>query len=698
MRRVGSGSWTPAKSRSPSLPADFMEIKSVLDEEGSVGNMVNVVGLIKDCRLPMPTRKTDYKCTLTFYDISTQEEGKSIDLVIFRPEAEMPQVAARDVVMIFNAKVQRYRTEISLISNWHTLIYVYTAEKIPKPPTSAQRALLPDPKEKGSGPLGNDHHCYVSHFYHTIDKEHAPDVEEFNERASMSMNFREKFSLLKDVEEHKIYDLIVHVVRQPWDTTLGTVTLYVSDYTKNEGFFNHTPEAVEDFVHPYDDTSTSPGVSKKGWVGPYGKQALQITCWGPHASFIMSDVAIGQWVFLRNVQIKCGRDGQNLEGFLREDRGAFADKVNVDVLEISNSEAMDPRFKDALRRWRDYTKQNRKDKKELKGIGSTDSDKKGAKRKAGDSPAEQPKTKLSSREQRKLKRAALEKEYEQRRLEKEKQLCLNDLVKCEDHAHPLSTIESILEPLYYETTIDSEEVSLPIPFSCTKYRAQVRVVDFFPRKLEDFARSRKSSVLDDILSDDGNGDDSSSSSSSSDSDDESGGADDGHELVWEWRFALRLEDGAAPKKGGPKHRVWVLVDNPDGQCLTGLNACNLFEDQETLASLRERLFTLWGNLEEHKASKAPKELPSAGAKGSRKREFVQLEKPALDSSDGEDNADKGDKGTAKEEGLSNKPFTCCIKQYGVRIKDGQSLPGANEDENVGFKRVFGLFGTMISVR
>ncbi len=98
------------------------------------------------------------------------------------------------------------------------------------------------------------------------------------------------------------------------------------------------------------------------------------------------------------------------------------------------------------------------------------------------------------------------------------------------------------------------------------------------------------------------------------------------------------------------------------------------------------MFTLWGNLEEcksrgEKITKGEEKKRGGVGKNGRQR----LEKPPLESSDVEDDggAGAGAGGGEKAEAVSNKPFICCIKQYG--IKEG-------EEEWV---RCFGLFGTKI---
>lgn len=116
----------------------------------------------------------------------------------------------------------------------------------------------------------------------------------------------------------------------------------------------------------------------------------------------------------------------------------------------------------------------------------------------------------------------------------------------------------MLEPVYYKI----EEATLKLPFTCAKYRTEVRVVDFRPRKLEDFALWRQN-MESDVLSD--------YSSDSDDNDNYNTQGGNSEKGIWEWRFALQLE-GADSKSKGEKERLWVVVDNIEAQQLTGLDA------------------------------------------------------------------------------------------------------------------------------
>ncbi|KAK4219473.1 hypothetical protein QBC37DRAFT_410121 [Rhypophila decipiens] len=671
-----------------SLPPKFTELRQILDESVTKGTLINVIGMVKDCRLPIKTSGSDYKCALTLFDLSTEDDGEGVTFDIFRPVDLMPDIRGRDIIVVFQVKVQSYRANpLSLISSHNTEIHVFTANKIPRLPRTAEAALVSDKKVKGNKTLLlSEIYRYVSYFYHKIDKDAAPDVEEFQRRANRSLNIKDKFSLLSDVKEGNYYNLIVRVVRSPYNL-YDKLTLYVSDYTKNDDLFNVTWEGLSNLPgadsDPYGYTEAKSSPAKKEWVGPYGRRSIQITCWPPHADVIRDEVSVGQWIYLRNVHIKRGHDGNYLEGAMHEELKALVTtKVNVHVMDATDRDNIDPRLKDAIRRLRDYEKSKKKEVKQV--MAAQDA---GAKRRGEDvSHDDQPKLKKNSKERRKEKRIALEKKEEERRLKEEAQIALNDLITCENQeSRPPQSIESIVQQMTISVGADDE---VPIPFGCNKFRARVRVVDFYPPSLEDFACSRMITPFE-VLSDASDADD----DSDSDSDNEQDAIDRGYERVWEWRFALKLQDVNS------QETVWVVVDNSEGQCLTSLDACDLTKDEETLTKLRERTFVLWGNLEEVKSTLSkkpspPSETPSRGPRGRPK--LLQLERPPLDSSDNEDNQGNRDKQGNKvsEQAISNKPFDCCIREYAIKNKGEVAADG---DEAKKWIRVFGLYGTKIRV-
>lgn len=252
------------------------------------------------------------------------------------------------------------------------MIHVYEASKIPRPPRDATSALRAS-GDKGAGQtLSRAVTEFVSAIYHSINKGRLPSESEFFSRKEMSVKVRDRFCELKDVRDGTFVDVIGQIVRDPYD--LGDkISLWLSDYTENQSFhhFSYTGNdgSTED---PFGYGVSIAGATKKNdWAGPFGKRSMQVTCFEPHASAIRSSgpssgLSTGSWVSLRNVQIKFGHNGANLEGYLREDRAPYRSKVKVAWLDPTQSpEDIHPLLKAAIRRKRDYEKSKKEQLKDI---------------------------------------------------------------------------------------------------------------------------------------------------------------------------------------------------------------------------------------------------------------------------------------------------------------------------------------------
>jgi len=258
-------------------------------------------------------------------------------------------------------------------------------------------------------------------------------------------------------------------------------------------------------------------------------------------------------------------------------------------------------------------------------------------------------------------------------------------VKCESPEQKIDSLSSFVEPVFYTTTVGGDEVRLRLPFVNTKCRACVRVVDFQPRGLEDFAISRKVNEYDCLSH--GGSISSLPGSCSSLSDDEEDAP--GIKREWEWCFKLQLEDASPLPRGATPARIWVIVDHQDAQLLTNLDATDLRQDEETLRHLRERMFTLWGDLAEKKEAEA--ELRKLEPQPKNSRAGYQNRPP--DSP--EENHAAG-RTAPKSSQIRNLPFYCCIRQYGVKMKTRQP-DKMDAGQGLRWERVFGLFGTKIAL-
>jgi hypothetical protein len=232
----------------------------------------------------------------------------------------------------------------------------------------------------------------------------------------------------------------------------------------------------------------------------------------------------------------------------------------------------------------------------------------------------------------------------------------------------------MLQQVHLETDIDGKPATLPLPFVNLNFRADVRVTNFKPSNLQDFAYPKRRVSEYDALSDNEESD-----FNSEDEDQLSQASLDRRE--WNWRFFLELEDAMTSAAEQP-HRVWVVVDNREAQCLFDLDAKNLRDDSATLALLRERMFTLWGNLEEVISMRA--------AKQAKARQGTTINGPPPDSSDNEQEA-----GT-EQDVVTNRAFNCCIRQYGIKVTEPDHTK-ADAGDSKRWQRVFALFGTKISM-
>jgi hypothetical protein len=197
-----------------------------------------------------------------------------------------------------------------------------------------------------------------------------------------------------------------------------------------------------------------------------------------------------------------------------------------------------------------------------------------------------------------------------------------------------------------------------------------------PHRLEDFTRAKKKSSEYAALSDN----EESESGSGSESESLTNALTKSTKTIteWEWRFHLRLEDASPGDE--PKKSLWVVVDNQSAQMLLNLDASDLSTDDDNLARLRQKLWLLWGDMEEHKATIENRAL--------RARRSNNASAPP--HSDDEDES-----GKKKPAQVSNRPFGCCIRQYGAAVKE-EDVKKADAGSAKRWERMFGLFGTRIS--
>jgi protection of telomeres protein 1 len=647
------------------VPANFVNLSSL--RAGKSHTLYNVIGVCVDFLSPKKCRNGagDWKIAFTLHDPSWTD-GQGMEIAFFRKAIdELPQIQSQgDVVILRGVKVMDHQGLLEGISNYGTTWTILPIDKLDKINS------VPDLKEnaqwyrKGSTGhltmnISESELKYAKWIASQADPSSWPparpkprvDTTEatIHTGASAPPLRKEKFKLIKDLEipgERTIFADLAGEVRKIYNRD-WLIELYITDYTINENLYNYKPNSTEGGRDgdPYGHIPEG----KSQWPGPWGQMTMTICCRDRQRDAVNATVKPGDIVFLRNVHLKMDKQGLKLEGNCRDD-DRYPNKVLIEVLKTN-----DEKRKQVLQRKRDY-----EEKAKVDGLEFRRDPLQAQKKRPRAEPvqgSEQPKAKKSKNRSRKEKRAAAEQEPEQQPKAKaaaitrqERQAAANEHIRILQH-EGLSgmTVADILDPAILTRKTPGGN-SFQLPFQNCKYKSKVRVVDFFPQDVADFAAPRRTSQYDE-LSDCERSDD--------DSDIDLTQAPSDQDLEWRWRFFLLIED-ARPQPGrqGTPTQMELLVADGDGDYLFNMEACNLRaeENESKLAVLKEKLFHLWGDLLEKKEE----------ATGTQEAMAV---KP------------------------SSRPFECLIKEYGIPVRNQEARTPVKGIRR--YDRLFRLFGTTI---
>ena len=252
--------------------------------------------------------------------------------------------------------------KISLLTNRASEIYIMSASQVPGSLDECHKAVWVSYLAPHRDPTPHETICAVQLKLSANEME-LPSTQNFETRVTQAAIVRDKFSLLKDIKPGCYHNLIAQGVRI-FDGAKGAVTLYVTDYTANSNFYDNSWKQEtstggregDEYGYLQHKTRIK---SNDAWPGPFGKLAIQLTLFDAHADFARRTVKPDDWLFLRNVQIKFGKTGSCIEGYLRGE----GDKVNVEIMLPSDQpDENDVRLKAAVGRKRDYWKRFDKQK------------------------------------------------------------------------------------------------------------------------------------------------------------------------------------------------------------------------------------------------------------------------------------------------------------------------------------------------
>ncbi|PNS17600.1 hypothetical protein CAC42_2995 [Sphaceloma murrayae] len=650
-----------------SLPSGYTSLPNVMS--GPEKMIYTVAGFVTDTMAPTRTARGDFMITFSVCDpdfmISNGNWAGARARFFKKAGNDLPEPAIGDVMLIRNITKSVFRGTSILLSNWNTTYAIFGMQNIPDPVFSAkyetgatningvwqhpshapnadeQRYIMAlkqrygaeveayvtprhvTPRHHGSAPSGPT----VPNPGYTPAPSNAPPVHinptnpPSGPRAMsrVSTYKMDKFSLIENVQPNKFYDMLVEVVKISPVKYQDFIDIYVTDYTINKQMFDYaTPDEQAAECHDGDEYGYLSG-PPRDWPGPWGQRTLRLEIKHPHLPYVQQHVREHHFVHLSNVRTKISRQAK-LEGNLWAD-SKWPGKILVDRVNPIESD----RGKDLLARRDNYWQSK---KRTLDASNDETYKGKSKKRKKASDRAQE----LS---------AAQEKLVDG----------LSDVhgVHCNKHVRssnagvPLTTIASLLDK---RGRVLREGNYTDLPFLNQRRRCQVRVVDFYPPRLEDFTSLKSQFDNDsanqsiDVMSVD--------------------------EPAWQWDFYFLVEDSVRSGKEGKSElvpRIWIHVPNSSGQYLLKLDARNLTQDRSLLNALRQKLDIVCGNLTELKEAQEGM-VPSHGQ----------------------------DLWGGK---LSNLPFDCCIQEYGQRLDDDDHPQTAQDGVADGWIRLFSLFETVV---
>ena len=593
-----------------SVPPGFIDLYSASTR---LNTNVDIMGVVTDTLPANKTRGTDWTCTFSLADSTTFEQDLGLKVRFFRPtERELPSITGiGDVIVLRSVKMSQFSGMSMAMSCWGSSWILFPHKSIPTniPSNNIQLKYVKD--SRAANPTLNEMRYAITlcnsrgRTDSTTSSKRNSDASSDLLSTSTSLDIipsirpnimarREKFSLIKNVQVDTFYDLVGQVVKIYPNT--GRTELSITDYTSNSSLYNHVWDK-DDGTRDGDGYDNAPRRSRVKWQGPCGSMTLVVTLWPPHSYWAQSNVRQDDFVLLKNVHIKYG-GSLKLEGSIHSDR-RFPNKIEVSVLK--DEDRTDERVKDVLRRKREYAK--RFDAQAKQFILEARGNKRKLDTNEEDEPSlpkKQPKKKKRQeqkalKEESKLSHPSPTRSTSSRKVMKEKSklsthevtpatktqkdplnpnsthlpsphlpiLRLTHAVRSSHPSKPPRPLSAILS-LENHTTTTPLGNTYTLPFQNICSRATVRVVDFFPNKLEDFAVCLGRPSEYDILSD---------IESNSPSEDSDQSISDSEEKRWEWRFALTLEDASPTPPSEPKARMEVFVAEQDADFLLKLDAC-----------------------------------------------------------------------------------------------------------------------------
>ena len=638
------------------LPPGFVTVRDAYETLGS-GKLCNVIAVVVYSRAPVKTVK-DWTVEITLSDHSGFP-GLGAPFRFFHAvEDRLPPFGTGcengDVVIIRNMKVLNFKGALGLTNKQTEWAVISGSELLAS--TDENFDDVPIVRSTGSKP-GHPNVAellYGKQIREVIDPStiQRPAPRSALEVANtitavggVAPKPKNKFSLVKDITPptygEKIFKDLFGEVRRIFKTD-SRMSIYITDYTSHDLLYNYI--FGDDDEGPDGDRFGYVKDAAKTWPGPHGKKTILVTLWDAHAVFAHKELCEGQYVHLRNVHLTMDKNGGMLEGHCRGDKWNM-ERINVTIVKPVEADSNEY-LRELLRRKRateiaegaKFVRDPSNMKRRAEVMLDITNDQ------TVNSNTARNKKRQGKKSKRNPKGANITEDSDchepKPRPEKRAVFSANTEVRILKVEVPCKSISQIIDPRILARKTPKGNVFF-LPFQNCRYKSQVRVVDFSPNNLADFAVPSRDSHYGML----------------SDQDDSDSEVDMMHlndrDVRWKWRFFLVVEDASRASNQQPA-RMELLVFDDEGEYLLNMHPCNLRKDPRALTQLKEKLFVLWGDLQELK------EEASISQK-------------------------------VPERKLHSRPFECLISEYGIEARDEHGI----KKDNGEYERVFHLSGTTI---
>ncbi|KAI9655917.1 MAG: hypothetical protein M1831_004762 [Alyxoria varia] len=624
------------KTMAESLPRKFISIKDFLNAKHS--DYYNVIGYVVDYMPPAPTRGDDLISTLVLSDNLNGFEDGRLTVKVFKKtvDAHPPVHSTGDVVIARSLQMSQFRSQAVGMLKMTTILFVFYTDDLKEENRlrvgTGQDCSLKHWKSSSlAKPEAHEAHwaitlgsrCAIQRIptmardsklatqqptQHT-DPLHQPGKPTTNHESQpvaaqpAAPSRRDKFSLIKGISNGNFYDLTVEVVKifhQP-----EYLELYATDWTANANLRVYEPNEG---------------------TAPAGQYTLKIEVLPPHSHWVAANASnanastahnSGALLNLHNVRIKWSKSGQELEGNM------WPDSRNSSKVQVSHASPLAEKTANLNNRRDAYMKEHYNhsttDRQRATAANPATAPHslhvKASKRNLSGGTAEELETEPQrlSKSQRKRRRQRRKQQQHDEDVQDNDEAGSKsggavDVIAREsddwrtpglnpdihvDNSHlPLSTIDVLLNNPRRRITTPSTNLKqpIPIPFVNVSHLLCLKVVDYYPHDILDF--SSKAHIPEDTTST------VDTLEPDTDTQDQQG-TESGH---WHWEFWLVVVAGGNTQEPAKNVPVKIHVFEQEGEYLLGIPACNLRQSPTTLAHLRSKLWTLWGDLEERKTA------------------------------------------------------------------------------------------------